>query len=169
MADLIYLNDSAIIDLATVKTHIGLPSSDTSEDDYLGVLLEASTRYVEKYLGFDLRGHEYQILVDDGTLNPVQLPKYSTLEDVSSEDGSSLDVTVTATVLGPKVTPVDTWPEGGKVAYVPLPSILEGNIKAAILLILSDLYEERSDSLEDGHISSAAQRLLDLSRTRTGI
>lgn len=183
------------ITLAEARLHLRVDTYGSPEehpdDNLILAQLSAAREWCEKYLGLAIANQTIEVALDAFD-NPINLP-FGPVVSVSylrylDADGVEQTISTPDYIFDDfsgRLTPADSWPtpkvvtNAVKVRYqvgYSLPGESPTNrqlpfaIRAAILLILGDLYEHRENSSTDKleQVPMAAQTLLDMYRERRG-
>lgn len=83
---------------ATLRLHLRLSATDTSEDDLLDAYVDAATQYIERYIGYPLMTQVVELKLTKQPTEPQDLTGSIndiityTIDDGSDIDGTSLSV-----------------------------------------------------------------------------
>jgi uncharacterized phiE125 gp8 family phage protein len=165
------------VSLVDAKKHLKV--SGNSEDDLIQLYLEAATNMAEGYLGMKLINTVIEEAYDEFTdISLVRFPtqaitsiKYDA-ED-TTEKTVSTDIYTLNTYVEPQMIvkneaeswPIDLADKPNRIrvrytaGYGSTPASVPANIRAAILVILGDLYENREDKISA--LPKASTRLLE--------
>lgn len=148
------------VTLAEAKVHLRVTHS--SEDALITALIVAAREHVESVTGRKLISQQWELIQDAFPCGPVQLP-FSPIITIDSvkylDDDGALQTLDTAeyakdTYSVPGwVSPVDTWPStydtinavtiAFTVGYGATAADVPASLKAAMLLMIGDLFENR--------------------------
>lgn len=163
------------VTVAEVKLHCRIDG--TAEDDYLEALITSARQHVENVTGRALLTQTWDYSLDGwphGTIIPLPFGNLQSVTSVKWKDQDGTETTLTAE--GPAVSDPDyivvtsgdkcgavalpyagTWPTGTLYPHNPItirfvcgwttPTLIPAPIKAAILMTLTDLYENREAQL----------------------
>lgn len=135
------------ITLAEAKAHLRITHS--ADDTMIGALVSAAREAVEMNTGRALAAAEYRWASDDAIDSAMRLPLWplDAVSAVSYEDADGARVLLDASayaVDADRATVVLTPPSGGSalsVTFTVAPTNIPAPLKAAILLLVGDLYE----------------------------
>lgn len=168
------------VSLTEVKAHLrltapGAEAAYTDEDTHLSTLIKAARRSAEKYTerSFITQTWKYY---NDSFPNTIELlygpvSSITSVEYIIDEVTTTLDTDEYVTDLAGKVAriePVESWPSVDErinsviVTYTAgfgAAAVVPEDIKAAILLMIGKMYQDREDSIKK--MPTAAECLLD--------
>lgn len=142
------------VSVTEAKEHLRL--TDPTENTYVSMLISAATDHAQSFLSRALAPATYELVLDEFPADciAIPLPPLVSIESVTyiDADGATQTLAVddyeTDTVNG-RVVPADAWPttkdthNAVRIRFIAGYEDAPCSIKAAILLLVADLYENR--------------------------
>lgn len=156
------------VSLTEIKSHLDVARDD--QDDMLGAMIVAAREWVENYTGLILTRREVtEVLTSFSKLHTVNAWPLPVAPETKIRyiDGAGVEQTVTGfavrgwarpAAISPE--PGTSWPAGGPVAVTFLagyadPVDVPYSLKAAIMLMVGDLYNQREETAVGVSISAS--------------
>lgn len=165
------------VTLAEAKAHLRI--THTADDTMLGAMITAAREAVEMNTGRALAAAEYRWASEDEIDYTMRLPLWpvDAVSEVSYAGADGARVTMDAadyTVDVDRATLALTPPSGGSnlsVTFTVAPTNIPAPLKAAILLLIGDLYENAEATIVGVSVAAnpAADRLLYPYRVNLGL
>ena len=174
------------ISLSEAKAQLRLTSLFTADDTYISALISVARDRAEQYCN---RFFSIQVLdlvyfdsfpVNSGVNGAIELPysKLTSVDEVSYTDFDGAAVVIdsadyTFSSETKKLTPVSSWPSAVdfKVTVTTAPPVEFNGAKQAMLMLLTDMYELRTETVVAASVASnpAVNMLLTQYRENMGI
>lgn len=141
--------------LEAAKAHLGLPLDEDWQDAQVAFLVASARESAEEYCGRSFAEADFALLLEAFPAGAIALPPdVSAVASVSYRDSDGELVTLDNTVYvlrgeQQELRPVAGWPVGAdvKVVFTAGPALVPQAVKAAILLGLGDLFENREGQI----------------------
>lgn len=169
------------VSLAEAKAHLRVDGSD--EDAVIEAMIGAARDYCESYCNRAWAESTWLYIVDTLPAGDDALwlpdPAVTSIASITYVDNNADVVTLTSSDYSldaprQELRPTDDWPNDANriaISYTSAPASVPKAVKAAMLLVLTDLYEVRSASVVGVNIAAnpAVKALLQPHRVEMGV